>query len=182
MSSEYLIGELGFPGSVTMLDQRSIMVCTVGNTLEFACWHWPKKWPNTHPSMICCCWQNVGYVTTHQQSFLAHLSWKLKGDFLIGCRPSGCLSVNVFLWTFHLFIFFSRTTGTISTKLGTKYSWVKGIQVCSNEGPCPYPRGDNYKTTKIHWRNSLVVRLSACLIVNFSHFHLTGPVGIYNYM
>ena len=36
---------------------------------------------------------------------------------------------------FHIFIFFSRTTGPISTKLGTKHPWVKGIQVCSNEGP-----------------------------------------------
>ena len=26
-------------------------------------------------------------------------------------------------------------SGPISTKLGTKHSWVKGIQVCSNEGP-----------------------------------------------
>ena len=43
-------------------------------------------------------------------------------------------------------IFFSRTTGTsgpISTKLGTKHFWVMGNQVCSNEGPCPFPRGDN---------------------------------------
>ena len=28
----------------------------------------------------------------------------------------------------------SRTTGPISTKLGTKHSWVKEIQVSSNEG------------------------------------------------
>ena len=28
-----------------------------------------------------------------------------------------------------------RTTGPISTKLGTKHHWVKGIQVCSNEEP-----------------------------------------------
>ena len=32
-------------------------------------------------------------------------------------------------------IFFSRTTGRISTKLGTKYPWVIRTQVCSNEGP-----------------------------------------------
>ena len=32
-------------------------------------------------------------------------------------------------------IFFSRTTEPISTKLGTKHPWVKGIQVCSNEEP-----------------------------------------------
>ena len=48
-----------------------------------------------------------------------------------------------------LFIFFSRTTGLISTKLSTKHPWAKGIQVCSNEGP-PFPKGDNYKIAKIH--------------------------------
>ena len=34
-------------------------------------------------------------------------------------------------------IFFSRTTGPISTKLGTKYPWLKGFQVSSNGGPRP---------------------------------------------
>ena len=34
----------------------------------------------------------------------------------------------------NLKIFFSRTTEPISTKVGIKHSWVKGIQVCSNEG------------------------------------------------
>ena len=47
-------------------------------------------------------------------------------------------------------MFFSRTTEPISTKLGTKHTWVKGIQVCSNDGPYPFPRGDNYKIAKIH--------------------------------
>ena len=28
-----------------------------------------------------------------------------------------------------------RLSGPISTKLGTKHPWVKGIQVCSNEEP-----------------------------------------------
>ena len=53
-------------------------------------------------------------------------------------------------------IFFSRTTGPILTKLGTKYPWVKGIQVCSNEGPHSSPRGDNNEIAKIHWRNSKI--------------------------
>ena len=35
--------------------------------------------------------------------------------------------LSVCLYTFHIFIFFSRTTGPISTKLGTKYPWLKGI-------------------------------------------------------
>ena len=26
-------------------------------------------------------------------------------------------------------------------------------KLCSNEGPCPSPRGDNYEIVKIHWRN-----------------------------
>ena len=54
-----------------------------------------------------------------------------------------CLPVC--LLTFHIFIFFSRTTGPMSTKLGTRHPWVKRIQVCSNEGPHPFPRGDNSK-------------------------------------
>ena len=41
----------------------------------------------------------------------------------------------------------------ISTKLSTKHPLVKGIQVCSNEGPCSFPRGDNYDIAKIHWQN-----------------------------
>ena len=35
-------------------------------------------------------------------------------------------------------IFFSITTEPFPTKLGTKHPWVKGIQVCSNEGPRPF--------------------------------------------
>ena len=27
-----------------------------------------------------------------------------------------------------------------------------GIQVCSNDGPLSFPRGDNYKLVKIHWQ------------------------------
>ena len=54
-------------------------------------------------------------------------------------------------WNFKIFC--SRTTGPISTKLGTKHPWVKGSQVCSNEGPCPFPKGENYEIAKIHWPN-----------------------------
>ena len=100
-------------------------------------------------------------------------------------------------------IFSLRTTYPISTKLGTRLPWLKGIQVCSIKGPLfqgeiitkwwkyideikksssreplsqfqpnlaqsilgwnglnysnnghrPFPRGDNYKMVKIHWRN-----------------------------
>ena len=50
----------------------------------------------------------------------------------------------------NLKVFFSKTTGPISTKLGTKHPWLKGTQICSNEGPRPFLRGDNSEIAKIH--------------------------------
>ena len=48
---------------------------------------------------------------------------------------------KIYLWD--LKIFFSRTTGLISIKLGTIHLWVKGIQVCSNEEPFNSHKEDN---------------------------------------
>jgi hypothetical protein len=48
----------------------------------------------------------------------------------------------------HLKILFCGTTWPIFTKLGTNHSWVKWIQVCSNEGDSPSPKGDNSKRVK----------------------------------
>ena len=47
---------------------------------------------------------------------------------------------------------FSGTTGPNSTKLGTKYPWGKGIQICSNEVQCLTHRGDNWEIIKINWQ------------------------------
>ena len=33
------------------------------------------------------------------------------------------------------------------------HPWVKGILVCTNEGPSPISSGDNYQIAKMHWRN-----------------------------
>ena len=44
----------------------------------------------------------------------------------------------------------SETTDPIIMKLGIEHPCVKGIQVCSNERPRPFPRGDNYEIGKIH--------------------------------
>jgi hypothetical protein len=56
---------------------------------------------------------------------------------------------NVEMGRDHLRIF-SRTIGPILTRLGTNHPWVEGIQVCSNEGDSPSPKGDNSKRVKIH--------------------------------
>jgi hypothetical protein len=81
--------------------------------------------------------------------FLAHLSWKFWSPFVRRpfIRLAVCLSV-----IFYIFDFFSRTTGPILTKLSTNHPWGEGIQVCSNEGDCPSPGGDNSKTIKMHWK------------------------------
>jgi hypothetical protein len=57
---------------------------------------------------------------------------------------------NVKMGWSHLKIFFSRTTGPILTRLGTNHPWVEGIQICSNKGDNPSPRGDNSRRVKIH--------------------------------
>jgi hypothetical protein len=46
---------------------------------------------------------------------------------------------------------FSRTSSLISIKHGTNHPWVKGILNCSNKGPGPLQRGDNYKNAKMGW-------------------------------
>ena len=63
----------------------------------------------------------------------------------------------------NLTIFFSRTTEPILTKHGTMHPWVKGIQVCSNEGPPPFSWGYNYEIAKIHsigrnWKKNLLLK------------------------
>jgi hypothetical protein len=44
---------------------------------------------------------------------------------------------------------FSRTSMPISRKVSTNHPSVKGIQNCSNTGPSPVQRRDNYKNVKI---------------------------------
>jgi hypothetical protein len=53
-------------------------------------------------------------------------------------------------------IFFSRTSWPISIKLGINYPWVKGILNCSNKGPGPLQRGDDYKNGVGSFKNLLL--------------------------
>ena len=52
----------------------------------------------------------------------------------------------------HLEIFFPRTTGPISTKLGTKHPWAKGVQVYTNEVPHLFRRGNNRENTLLTFK------------------------------
>jgi hypothetical protein len=49
------------------------------------------------------------------------------------------------MWFIFFLKIFSRTDRPISFKLGINHLWVMGIQNCSNKGPGPFQRGDNYK-------------------------------------
>ena len=48
-------------------------------------------------------------------------------------------------------IFFSRTTGPISFKLGTSHPQVTEFQICTSKGPSLLQRGDNHKNAQIRW-------------------------------
>ena len=65
----------------------------------------------------------------------------------------------------YLKVFFFRTIGPISHKLDTKHPWIMRIQVCSNEGPHIFPRGDNSNIMKLHWKLLKI-------------FRTTGPISI----
>jgi hypothetical protein len=52
-------------------------------------------------------------------------------------------------------IFSSRTSRPISIKLGIDHPWVKGILTCSNKGPGPLQREDNYKNGVGSFKNLL---------------------------
>ena len=41
----------------------------------------------------------------------------------------------------------------IQTSHKSILGWVKMFPFCSNKWSCPFPRGDNYEKTKIHWQN-----------------------------
>ena len=75
---------------------------------------------------------------------------ELKAQLRFSDRLLSVLSLSTCLSVCKLFLFFSRTTGPISTKLGTKHLLVKEIQVCSNEGPCPFQGEIITKQPKIH--------------------------------
>ena len=102
------------------------------------------------------------WVSVCVYGFLFSSPW-LKAQVSFSYRLSSVLlSIN-----FHICIFFYRTTWLFSTKLVTEYPWVKGIQVCTNEKPRPFPGEDNYEIAKIHWRN-------------FNIFLLQNPLANFN--
>ena len=83
-----------------------------------------EKWLFVVMIDILCRW---AYLQEFLFDFcLVHLRQRLKWAFLI--------KIAKIHWR-NLKIFFSRITGPISTKFGTKHPWVNGIQVCSNEEP-----------------------------------------------
>ena len=73
-------------------------------------------------------WTN--YNQTWHKAFLGKGDSKLFRSFTIG----NDYKIAKIYWL-NLTIHSSRTTRQISTKLGTKHPWEKGIQVCSNEEP-----------------------------------------------
>ena len=81
--------------------------------------------------------------------FLSSRELKAYMSFSVHHGPSSVrLCLSLCLLTFHIFIFFSRTTRTISSKLGWMHPCIKAIQECPNEEPLPFPRGDDSEIAK----------------------------------
>ena len=91
------------------------------------------------PNMSCICFSSPELKA--QVSFADHLLSVVR----LSICPLVCLSVCPSVCKLHNFIFFSRTN------LGTKYPWVMGIHVSSNEGPHFFSMGDYNEIAKIHW-------------------------------
>ena len=83
----------------------------------------------------------LNFGTTHP-SLMEITICSNKGPRPTPRRDNGKIIAKIY-WR-HLTIFYSRTTESISTKLGTIHPLVKGIQVCSNGGKSLFSRGDNY--------------------------------------
>ena len=65
-------------------------------------------------------------------------------------------------------IIFSRTTGPIFTKLGTKLPWVTRIQVCSNKGPFNVAHGPLVIRSSQRTGTFILVTCTKCLAVELS--------------
>ena len=69
-------------------------------------------------------------------------------------RLKAQVSFSDHLWSFVcLSLFSSRAIGQISTNLSTKHSWVKKIQICSNDRCLTFPRIENNEIAKVHLWN-----------------------------
>ena len=88
-----------------------------------------------------------------QCTFLTHLRQRLKRTFLIKICPLSVVFfvvvvVDVVVVNISQCTHLCQNHLTNISLLGTKHIWVKGIQVCSNEGPCPIPKGTITKLRK----------------------------------
>ena len=74
-------------------------------------------------------------------------------------------------------IFFSRTTGPISTKFGTKHLLVKGIQVCSNEAAFNSQKVDNGVFLSLNHHYDIIM----CELFSQASDVAHGPLVIFNW-
>ena len=86
--------------------------------------------------------------------FLGHLSRMLKWAFLSTICSLSVVVVVVVV----IFVNFSHFPLLQNHWANFNQTWHKasldeGVQICSNEGPCSFSRGYNYKMMKVNWRN-----------------------------
>jgi hypothetical protein len=117
--------------------------------IEWVCFHWSitgvisaLQWSGRS----LCTWFSILQKSLYMVFYITVNREKSLYIVCMSVCPSVLLSVN-----FYIFVFFSRATGPILTRLVTNRPWMKGIQVCTNEGYRPSPRGDDSERVKMHW-------------------------------
>ena len=100
-----------------------------------------------YPSSVLCPIHQPRIFSSPWAESSSEFFWSLVVRCLSVC-PSDCLSVN--LSYFQLL----KNHWANFNQTWHKVSLSEGDSSLSNEGPCPFPRGGNYKIVKIHWRNS----------------------------
>ena len=111
--------------------------------------------------------------------FLAHVSQRLR----LPLRWAFLIEICLLSYTFHIFVFSSRSMWPISTKLRIKHLPMKGIQVCLNKGPHPF-QGEII--ANIHWQHlktffsrtagpiSIKLSIKHSLVRAFNFFQVEG--------
>ena len=113
---------------------------------------------NCQNSMLICffsfSWDTRLKIMCHTAAFFAHLSWKLIWAFLIEICPLSIVVIVGVVVNFSLFPLLLKNQWANFNQTSYKASLSTGdSSFIMNEGPYPFPRGDNNKIAKIPWRN-----------------------------
>ena len=110
---------------------------------------WHETWLGKEMIQIC---SNEEWYHSSVRDNSKFSQTKLKNSFYFEC--SSKVVVRLSICKLCAFVSSSqKALGHFESNSGIKHSWMKGFQVCSNERPHPFPKGENNEKAKMHWQN-----------------------------